>query len=298
MSSGAIGEQVSDGWQSTLELNAAFDRRWVEAAIGSLLATGRVASVVDVGCGAGGATCSFAGLLREAPRDVALPMVVGVDRDVRLVALAGRRAAELGVADLVDWVCAGVDDLPVRAGAVDLVWASGVVHHIADQQSGVDRLVELVRPGGRLALVEGGLPLRCLPHDIGIGRPGLEARLDEARARWFEDLRAELVGPPLPYGWPAVLGRAGLVDLHSRSYIAEAAAPLDEVGRRIAEQHLTSARDELGDRLDPDDRATVRRLLDPSEPLSIHRRDDLMVTAVRTLHTGTRPLSPGHPGLP
>jgi SAM-dependent methyltransferase len=281
MSSGPMHAHVEEAWLSTLEVNAAFDRPWVDAATAWLVATRPVTRVVDVGCGAGGAACSFAAALRHAAA-----MVVGLDRDPRLLDQARRRASGLGVERRVRWVCGGVDDLAVRARSVDVVWASGVVHHIADQQGAIDGAVRLLRPGGRLALVEGGLPMRCLPHDVGIGRPGLEARLDEARARWFEDLRAELGGPPLPYGWPAALRRAGLLDVRSRSYIAEATAPLDDTGRRIVLQHLTSARDELGDRLDAEDRATVARLLDPDDPLSAHARDDLTVAAVRTLHTG------------
>jgi hypothetical protein len=75
--------------------------------------------------------------------------------------------------------------------------------------------------------------------------------------------------------------------VRTRSYIAESTSPLDPVGRRIARQHLESARDELADRLDADDRATVRRLLDPTDPASIDHRDDLTVTAVRTVHAAT-----------
>jgi SAM-dependent methyltransferase len=282
-----IGDRVAEGWLSSLEVNAAFDRPWVDDAVGWLapaaLDSGSVAAavaVVDVGCGAGGAACAFAG--RAAA-------VLAIDRDPRLLAIAGRRAAAEGVADRLRRACGEVGRLPVRAGSAGLVWASGVVHHVADQQAAVAELAGLLVPGGKLALVEGGLPLRCLPHDAGIGRPGLEARLDEARARWFEDLRSELGGPALPYGWPAALERAGLADLRTRSFLAEAPPPLDDVGRRIAAQHLRSALDELGDRLDADDRATVARLLDPDEPASIARRADLTVTAVRTVHAGTRP---------
>ncbi len=74
-----------------------------------------------------------------------------------------------------------------------------------------------------------------------------------------------------------------------RSFVAESPAPLDDVGRRIAAQHLDSARRELGTRLAPDDRATVARLLDPDDREWIGRRDDLIVTAVRTVQIGTAP---------
>lgn len=278
-----IAGAVEESWLSSLEDNATFDRPWVETAVGWLLDGFRSgATVVDVGCGAGGAACAFA-------RHPAADRVLAVDRDLRLIDVARRRAGREGVADRVRWASGTVGALPLRAGRADLVWASGVVHHVPDQQAAIVELAALVRPGGTVALVEGGLPLRCLPHDVGMGEPGLEARLDEARARWFADLRAELAGPPMPYGWPAALATAGLVDRRTMSYVAESAAPLDAAGLQMAHQHLAHALDELGHRLGADDRATLRRLLDPGDPLSIHRRDDLTVTAVRTVHTGTRP---------
>jgi SAM-dependent methyltransferase len=279
---GPIGAAVGESWLSTLDLNAAFDRPWVDAALEWLLTGAAEVDATDVGCGAGGAACALA-------RRAEVATVVAVDRDARLMEVAQRRAATEGVAAEVRWARGEVGRLPLRPGSLDLVWASGVVHHVADQQAAVDELAALLRPGGALALVEGGLPLRCLPHDVGVGRPGLEARLDEARARWFDDLRAELGGPSLPYGWPEALARAGLRSMRTRSYIAEATSPLDDIGRRIARQHLVSARDELGERLDPDDRATVGRLLDPDDPASIDHRDDLTVTTVRTVHMATAP---------
>jgi SAM-dependent methyltransferase len=284
---GAMGAQVAESWLTTLEVNAEFDRPWVEAAVDWVLAGEPPEGiVVDVGCGAGGAACAFA--RRSAAAGDETRHVVALDRDPRLIDVARRRADDQGVAGRVHFGSGEVGRLPVADGSMAVVWASGVVHHIADQQAAVVELAGLLAPGGTLALVEGGLPVRCVPHEVGAGRPGLEARLDEARARWFVDLRAELGGPPMPYGWPEALARAGLVDVRTRSFIAEATPPLDGVGRQIAMQHLTSALTELGDRLDPDDRATVTRLLDPDDPIAVPNRDDLVVTAARTVLTATR----------
>jgi SAM-dependent methyltransferase len=316
----AIGDEVRETWLETLAVNAAFDRPWVDAAVAWLVAAEAPALVVDVGSGAGGAAYAFAARLaagdvgggaaggdarrgaaggdagrsaagRDAPGTGAVggARVVALDRDPRLVAVARRRAAGEGVARRVAFGTGEIGALPLAPGTADLVWASGVVHHVADQQAAVDELAALVRPGGTVVLVEGGLPLRCLPHEVGVGRPGLEARLDEARARWFVDLRDELGGPPLPYGWPEALARAGLVDVRARSFLAEAAPPLDEIGREVAAQHLGSALGELGDRLSAEDRDTVSRLADPADPAWIGHRRDLVVTAVRTVHAGRRP---------
>ena len=282
-----IDQQLAESWLTSLETSARFDAGWVAEAVAWLVdgPTGPAPQrVIDVGCGAGGAACAFAGALGPG-------VVTGCDRDPRLLAIARRRASDAGLDGHIRWLGARVDALPLDAGSVDLVWASGVVHHLPDQQGAIDTLARLLRPGGRLALVEGGLPLRCLPFDIGLGRVGLESRLDEARSLWFADMRDELRGPALPYGWPEALRRAGLVDVRARSFLAELAPPLDDLGRQMAERHLTSALNELGDRLAADDRDTLTRLLDPDDPAHVGRRDDLMVTAVRTLNVGTAPVA-------
>lgn len=284
-----IGEHISEAWLTSLDVNAAFDRPWVDAAVDWLLAGSPSGPFVDVGCGAGGAACSFAHAAARSSAGGGLVPVVAVDPDARLLAQGARRARSEGVAAAIRWAAGAIGRLPLRPARAGVVWASGVVHHVPDQQAAVEELARLLRPGGTLALVEGGLPLRCLPHEIGIGRPGLEARLDEARARWFVDMRAELRGPALPYGWPEALGRAGLAGVRTRSFLAEAAPPLDAVGRQVATMHLASARDELGDRLDPEDREVLARLLDPGGPEWVGHRDDLVVTAVRTVHAGTWP---------
>jgi SAM-dependent methyltransferase len=282
----SIGERIAEAWLVELELSDEFNRPWMDAAVDWLLGDGPAHAtemVVDVGCGAGGAACAIAGRLPAGAQ------VVGLDRDPRLLAIGQRRARDEGVDGRITWTTADVGRLPVQPNSVDLAWASGVVHHLPDQQEAVVALAGLLRAGGRVALVEGGLPLRCLPYDIGLGRPGLEARLDEARARWFADMRGELHGPAMPYGWPDALARAGLVDITCRSFVAERTPPLDEVGRAMAERHLRSALDELGERLAPDDRATLRRLLAPDDAAYVGRRRDLMVSALHTIHTGRAP---------
>jgi ubiquinone/menaquinone biosynthesis C-methylase UbiE len=280
---GDIGARMAESWLDTLEVNAEFDRGWVEAAVEWLVAQAAPGRVIDVGCGAGGAACAFAGRLDARAR------VVGFDRDPRLLAQARGRAEAQGVGDRVGWAVGQVGALPVPERSFELVWASGVIHHVADQQAAVSELAALCRNGGRVALVEGGLPLRCLPHEIGLGRPGMEARLDEARARWFVDMRAELPGQQMPYGWPEALARSGLQDVQTRSFLAEIRPPLGAVGQAIVEQHLATALNELGDRLAADDRDALAHLLEPGDPAYVGRRDDLLVTAVRTVHVGTRP---------
>jgi hypothetical protein len=108
------------------------------------------------------------------------------------------------------------------------------VHHLGDQDDAVRRLAALVRPGGVLAIAEGGLSLRSLPRDIGIGRPGLEARLDVAREEWFAEMRAVQPGAVSTVEhWPGLLAAAGLSPCGTRSFLVEHAAPLDPATRAV-----------------------------------------------------------------
>ncbi|MRT44546.1 SAM-dependent methyltransferase, partial [Xylella fastidiosa subsp. multiplex] len=75
-------------------------------------------------------------------------------------------------------------------------------------------------PGGTLAIMEGGLPARFLPRDIGIGRPGLQARLDVLEEEWFADMRASLPGAVAEAeDWPALMTTAGLRPTGTRTFL-------------------------------------------------------------------------------
>jgi SAM-dependent methyltransferase len=237
---------------------------------------------VDAGCGAGGMAIALAGALPDA-------QVVGVDGSAEMLEVALQRAASVG--DRIRFVHASLDGRLVDAVGVpaDLVWASASAHHASDQQAGVDRLAELLAPGGRLALAEGGLPAHYLPWDVGVGAPGLEERLVAAGQRWFERMRTELPGSTrMPYGWPSALMHAGLSDIRTRTVLAEQPAPLPDNDR--ATHALRTQVDRLVDTglLDADDLAAWRRLLDPGDPEWLGARDDLYVLRARSIHTGER----------
>lgn len=261
------------------------DRDWYAATAAALVRSAD-RTAVDVGCGGGGMAAELAAAL--GPEGV----VVGTDGSAEVLAAAA--ALHPGG---IRWVRADLDvDLsPVReatGGAANLVWASGSVHHAADQQAAVTALAGLLASGGRLALAEGGLPSRRLPWDVGVGDPGLEVRLDAAQDRWFARMRAALPGSvPMPYGWPEALRRAGLAGVRSTSMLIERPGPLTGDDRTRAVTGLVEQVDRLHPTglLDPGDLAAWDRLLDPTGPDFLGHRDDLCSLAARTVHTGERP---------
>ncbi|MGP3966881.1 class I SAM-dependent methyltransferase [Streptomyces sp. 6N223] len=233
-----------------------------------------LARVLDIGSGPGAAAAVFAEAFPDAE-------VIAVDGTPGLL----ERAAARGVTTRLAELPGELDTL----GTADLVWAARVVHHLGDQQAALNALAHRVRPGGLLAISEGGLPPRFLPRDIGIGRPGLQARLDVANEEWFTAMRAALPdAADIIEDWPAMLARAGLTPVATRSFLTELRPPLDDDARELIHGHLARSREVLADVLDPDDVHTLDALLDPDAPTGIRRRADAFYLTATTVHTARR----------
>jgi SAM-dependent methyltransferase len=240
--------------------------------------------VVDAGSGPGVVACVLADTFPGA-------RVVAVDASGPLLERARERAELHGIADRFGTLEAelpdGLDDLEYPA---DLLWASRSVHHLGDQRAAVAALARRLAPGGLLALLEGGLPARYLPRDLGFGRPGLQARLDAVDAERFTTMRADLPGSvDETEDWPALLTAAGLHGVTSRSFLLDLPAPLPEAARAFVVAAFRRRRDSVGEYLDATDLATLDRLLDPDDKAGLHHRPDVFVLAAHTVHIGRAP---------
>ncbi|MDG9723466.1 class I SAM-dependent methyltransferase [Streptomyces sp. DH41] len=240
--------------------------------------------VVDVGSGPGVVSCLFADTFPGA-------RVVAVDGAGPLLERARARAARLGVGDRFGTLAG---DLPGVLGELeypaDLLWASQSLHHLGDQRAALTALAGHLAPGGTLAVLEGGLPGRFLPRDLGIGRPGLQARMHAVEEDFFAEMRASLPGTvAVTEDWPALLTSAGLEHSGTRSFLLDLPAPVSDEARAYVVSSLSRMRDRVGDGLDAGDRATLDRLLDPGDEASVHRRQDVFVLVAHTVYTARRP---------
>lgn len=235
--------------------------------------------VVDIGSGPGVVSCLLADAFPGA-------RVVALDGSGPLLERAHARAERLGIADRFGTLEAefpdGLGDLEYPA---DLIWASRSLHHLGDQRAALAALAGRLAPGGTLALVEGGLPGRFLPRDIGIGRPGLQSRIDAAVELWFAEMRAALPGSVTETeDWPGLLTAVGLRDATSRTFLLDIPAPASEAARAYAVASFQRGRGFLADFLDASDLSTIDRLLDPDDKAGLHHRTDLFVLAAHTVH--------------
>jgi SAM-dependent methyltransferase len=245
---------------------------------------GSVRRVLDVGSGPGVVTCLLARAFPDAE-------VVAVDGTPALLERARERAARLGLADRVTTLevemPGGLD--PATIGTADLIWSSRTVHHLGDQLDALRRLAASLRPGGLLAVGEGGLPPRFLPRDAGLGRPDLLARLDAVQAEGFAAMRAELPGATeVVEDWPGLLTAAGLTGATSRSFLLDLPAPLDAATRETLRAELAHRREAAADGLDDGDLAALDRLLDPDDEAGIARRPDVFLLTAHTIHVAAR----------
>ena len=99
-------------------------------------------ATLDIGCGPGAAVRAAASLVERA---------VGVDRSAAMIEIARRRSGSL---TNVEFAVGGAEELPFPDAVFDRVWTIHSFHHWEDQSQGLAEALRVLRPGGRLLVVE------------------------------------------------------------------------------------------------------------------------------------------------
>ncbi|MGW6603186.1 methyltransferase [Streptomyces sp. NPDC055036] len=263
---GAAPEQEAELHSSFLTDAA----HWLRDLLGPEQAiTATVRRVLDVGSGPGVASCVRARVFPQS--------------DVVAVARAQVRAAERGLTGRITTRQVERCEEFSRLGPADLIWTGNVCRYLGDQQQALRSLASALQPGGMLAVAERGLSPRFLPRDIGIGQPGLQARLDAALEAQFAAARARLPGATsVVEDWPCLLASAGLVPAGTRTFLIDFPAPLDLAARWHLHTRLQSM---LAERFDLVDRLTVEQLADRDARTGVLWRPDVFYLTAVTVHT-------------
>ncbi len=119
--------------------------------------------------------------------------------------------------------------------------------------------------------------MRFLPDDLGVGRPGFEARTLEALSM----VHTEAV-PALGSAWATVLAEAGWTVVDQADLVIDERPDDDPLARDYARGWFERLSQGLAGRLDADDEQTLAGLLGTG-PDSLRRRTDLHLRGVRTL---------------
>ena len=159
--------------------------------------------VVDVGCGAGDG-------LERLCAAVGDGAVVGIDHDTDLLEAARARAPELSerFGTQLSFHAADAAKLPLDAGSVDAVTCRFVCQHLATPADAVAEMHRVLRPGGRLSLLDADWSTLS----INGGDDDVERVLMTINTRTL--LRCGAAGRKLP----GLLRGAGFVDVQRRGY--------------------------------------------------------------------------------
>jgi len=150
-----------------------------------LLALPADGKLVDIGSATGYFPVRFA---QAMPQGV----VYGVDVEPTLVNYLNLRAQREGLSNLVSLVCA-YDD-PRIPEPVDVIFVCDTYHHIDDRVRYFSALIPLLRPGGRLVIVD------FKPGELPVGpKPGHKLAPDKVQAELAEAGYALASQDELPY---------------------------------------------------------------------------------------------------
>jgi ArsR family transcriptional regulator len=137
--------------------------------------------VADLGCGEGYLTVETARWARQ---------VIAVDRSPGVLARAKALAARRKCSNIT-WKKGDIEKLPIDSESIDVALLSQALHHAAEPSQALDEAVRILKPGGRLLILD----LR--PHDETWVR-------DKLGDRWFGFSDEQLTG---------LLTRAGLTEV-------------------------------------------------------------------------------------
>ena len=248
--------------------------RWVADLRGPDAPT--VRRVIDIGSGPGVGTCELARRFPDAH-------VVALDSSPAMLERVRQRAARQGLDSRISTHLAELPGGLDGVAPADVIWTSMALHHVGDEVAALRVLRDLLEPSGLLAVAERAEPMRVLPDQLDVGRPGLAERLDRAGAEWFAAMREGLGGDGRSTDLAAMLTSAGLDVVGSRLARERLPAPLPDDARRVVIGHLRRTREQLGGYLDDDDLRALDVLSDAEDPRGVLHRADVFVASSRQI---------------
>jgi len=194
-------------------LSAGLDRYWRRRAIASLGFTG-AETLLDVCTGTGDVALAAARARHGARR------VLGVDFAGAMLSHARQKARARGLQERVQVVRGDAMRLPVPAASVDGVTIAFGIRNVEAPEVACRELLRVLRPGGRLAILEFGLPVvpAVRPLYLWYFRHVLP-RIGRAVSRHhaaYSYLPASVGAFPWGEAFAALLREAGFYEVRSR----------------------------------------------------------------------------------
>lgn len=113
---------------------------------------------LDVACGTGDLTLALArGLIKSGAAAVAPGQVIGLDFTYEMLPIARDKAAAAGLSAIA-WLHGDAQALPLSDASVDVATIAFGIRNVANPQISIGEFFRVLRPGGRLIILEFSLP--------------------------------------------------------------------------------------------------------------------------------------------
>jgi demethylmenaquinone methyltransferase/2-methoxy-6-polyprenyl-1,4-benzoquinol methylase len=146
--------------------------------------------------------------------------VVGLDQSPEMLASGRRRVDAAGLGDRIELVEGTAERLPFDDAAFDALTVTYLLRYVEDPVATMGELVRVVKPGGRLAMLEFGLPRGLVRPAwelyVRIGLPALGALVSPGWRRVGRFLGASIRDFHRRHDLPALWRAAGIGDVRSR----------------------------------------------------------------------------------
>ena len=151
LGSGQMFDQIAPRYDFVNRvLSLGLDKRWRRRVIKELgLAPN--ARILDVATGTGDLAVELA---RAAPQGY----VIGLDPSTQMLSVAVQKMAKLGLAERVTLIEGDAQQLPQANCEIDAATIAFGIRNVPDRAQGLRELARVVRPGGRIAVLELGEP--------------------------------------------------------------------------------------------------------------------------------------------
>lgn len=218
LGSGQMFDRIASRYDAVNRvLSLGLDKRWRRRVVAELglhaeadraqrAWVGETPAILDVATGTGDLAIALATACAGAA-------VIGLDPSTRMLEIARSKIGQRGLADRISLVQGDAQALPQRDGEVDAATIAFGIRNVPDRDKGLRELARVVRPGGRIAVLELGEPRRGL-----LGRmarwhshylvPRIGGWLSGARE--YAYLQRSVAAFPPPDAFAAMMRNAGL----------------------------------------------------------------------------------------
>jgi demethylmenaquinone methyltransferase/2-methoxy-6-polyprenyl-1,4-benzoquinol methylase len=204
--SGAMFDKIAARYDAMNRvLSLGLDRGWRRRTVRALQ-LGERPRVLDLATGTGDLAVDIARMHPDAT-------VIGLDPSRQMLAIAQHKLARRGLAGRVTLVRGDAQHLPYRDGELDAATIAFGIRNVPDRPAALREMARVVRPGGRIAVLELGEPRRGVlaraarfhtRHVV----PRLGALLSGARE--YRYLQRSIAAFPPSDEFAALMARAGL----------------------------------------------------------------------------------------